>query len=163
MSTLVTDLGAVSSELKAVNGKLDSIMGLVLDMARGLNQAVRSNPIPQPQDNVPGDDADADAGGGGDGGGAGVGDSGRSDKKDFSAGAPEAIARAGYGQWLAGGESGGGGGIHRDHDPYVYGAPAGYYGTPRFPPDHRQHGCQGHLRYPVPPNQVNEWMRYSHG
>lgn len=160
MSTLVTDVAAVSVEMKAVIGKLDRIMSLLLGMAGGKSQAVPINPMSQFQNNVTADDAAAAAGEGG--GGRGVRSGGGGNTASFiAAGTPAATARCGYGQWLVGGGSTRRGG----HDPYMYGAPAGYYTQPRLPVDHQK----GHLlysqlsqqhsiaqRYPVLPNQVGE-------
>lgn len=164
MSTFVTDVARLSGQLKAVNGKLESIMSLLLGMAGGKSQAVPVNPMPQFQNNVAADDAAASADEGG--GGCGVSSGGGGNTASFiAAGTPAATARCGYGQWLVGGRSGGGGTRRGGHDPYMYGAPAGYCTTPRLPVDHPQ----GHLlyfqlsqqpsaaeRYPVTPKQVSE-------
>lgn len=165
MSTLVTDVGTVSGDMKAVHGKLDSIMSLLSGMAGGKSQVVPSNPMPQPQNNSTGDDAAAAAGEGGGGGGVSFGGGG--DTASFIAVEPQApTTRGGYGQWPVGGGDGGGGSIRRGgHDPYMYEAPADYYTTPSLPVDHQQ----GHLlhsqlaqqpsaveRFLLVPGQVSE-------
>lgn len=171
MSSLVTDVGTVNGELKAVKSKLDSIMSLLFNMGSVKSHAAPSNnPVPQSQNS---DDAAAAAAAASGEWGGGVRFGGGGDTACFiHAAEPQTLtARGGYGQWLVGeGSGGGGGGTRRGgHDSYARGALLDFRTTPRLPPvDHQQ----GHLfhselpqqasaaeRRPVVPNQVRETMR----
>lgn len=185
MSSLATDVEALSDDLKEVKGKLDSILSLLLNMASGggQNRAAPGDPVPWSRNTITGDDAAASAaaaaaaageGGGGDGGGVRFGGGAQSGNTAsfFEAEPPAVTARGGRGrgQWLVGGGSRGGGGVRGGgHDPYAYGAVFDYRTTPRDPVEHQQHGWQRHLphsrpsqqpydagHYPVVPNQVSE-------
>eukprot|EP00903_Cladosiphon_okamuranus_P008138 g7838.t1 len=117
MSSLVTDVGTVNGELKAVKGKLDSILSLLLGMGSGESQAVSGDAVPRSRDTIASDDAFAAGAGAGEGG-ASFG--GRGNTGSFTSTKPQAsTACGGYGWRLAGEGSGGGGARGGGHDPYA--------------------------------------------
>ena len=174
----MADVEALSVDLKAVKGKLDTIMSLLLSMAAGgKSQTVPGDPAPRSRDNVTGDAAAAAATGGESGGGGGATvDVGAQTGNTASFGTTEpraATSRGGYGQWQMGagsgstsmsGGGGGGGSIRRGgRDPYAHGGVLDYRPTPRDPIDRQHHGWHGHLLHSRLPQQPHGYDagRYS--
>ena len=177
VGSLAADVEALSSDLKAVKGKLDEIMSLLLNMASGgQNRAVSGDPVPRSLSSITGDSAaaaTADEGGGGDGGGVRFGGGAQGlNAASFFKPEPHAVTTRGghgHGQWPVGGGSGAGAGSIRrgGHDPYSYGAVLDYRAMPRDPVDHhQQHGWRlpqsrpsqqlyESERDPLVPNQVS--------
>lgn len=183
ISALATDVITVGDDLRTVNGKLDSIMSLLLNMGSGKNQAAAtlSNAIPQPQDNIIRDDGAAGAaaaaaataaaseGGGGVSFGGGGAQDGNTAFFTPSA-ASTATARGGLDQWLEDGDIASSSAGRVGGDPYAHGTLLDYRPTPRRPVDHQlqeeppEHALYSQLPqqpspaegYPVVPNQVSE-------
>eukprot|EP00752_Nemacystus_decipiens_P011041 g9810.t1 len=135
-------MDALRGDMRMVDGKLDNIMSLLLDMTPSdQSQAGLANPIPQSQNAVSGYTGAAGGGGGSSferGGGSG--------------GSPAATSadvrggdREGLNQWRGGGGMGTSGGMHSvSQDPNAFGARLGHYMEPRLAMDQHQQGSERH-------------------
>lgn len=165
IGSLVTDVYTVSSGLRTANGKLDSIMSMLLSMGSGKNQAARSNHTPPAsRDSIVRDDAAAAAAASEGGDDANFGGGGA------QSASAAAAARGEFGQSLVGRDSAGAGTRRGGRDLYAYGELFDYRPSPpRIPVDHQQQEWAGHPplhshrfhqpspaeRYPVVSNHVS--------
>eukprot|EP00752_Nemacystus_decipiens_P011167 g9921.t1 len=160
LGTLVTDVGTVSSDLKAVNNRLDEMMSLLLGIAGSQNQAASANPRAQSEGDM-NRYAPVVVGGGGVSGITG-GDGGLANTALSSAAStPAATARGGFGGRGEVGGSGSGVPLQGGHHPCAHGAPVGYCVAPLFPTDHRQQRWPDHAILPQPTKQPCPTIQFS--
>ncbi len=164
LNALREDVGALSGDLRTINGKIEKIMSLLSDVGRGQNHVASSSAK-----------LGAAVGGGGDGSGF------QSGNVVGSAAPPVAVVHGGrvmFEGWIGGGRRESDDGIHRGgEDPGVCGAPAGYFVGQFFPKDHQQQGAgtrhpfnlrppqtpPSRQRYPVGSDQVGEEVHFVGG
>lgn len=139
-------MDALRGDMKTVDGKLDNIMSLLLDMSTGDQGQASSTNLPPLSQNA----ADRYAGAAGGAGGSSF------ERGGGSGGSPAATSastvrggdREGLNQWRGGGGVGATAGIHpASQDPNVFGARLGHYAEPRLVMDQQhQQGSEHHQR-----------------